>query len=144
MKNTICDFHGTKMTIKVLTSETNGLYAIMHFIHPPNVGPALHIHPRGPESFHIIKGDYKFFLGNEIINTKIGDTVIVPKGIPHKFNVGNNGGEFLAISPPHLENYFYEVSQLLAKGDISLDVESTIAQKYGQIFLENTNHWKKM
>jgi quercetin dioxygenase-like cupin family protein len=132
MKNTTYDFHGTKMTIKVLTSETNYLYSIMHFIHPPNVGPALHIHPKGPESFHIIKGDYKFFLRNEIINAKIGDTVIVPNGTPHKFNAGNNGGDF------------YEVSQKLIKGDISWDVESTIAQKYGQIFLENTNHWKKV
>jgi mannose-6-phosphate isomerase-like protein (cupin superfamily) len=116
----------------------------MHFIHPPNVGPALHIHPKGPESFYIIKGDYKFFLENEIINTKIGDTIIIPKGTPHKFNAGNNGGEFLVISPPDLENYFYEVSQLLTKGDISWDIESTIAQKHGQIFLEKTNHWKKV
>lgn len=144
MKNTIFDFHGTKMTIKVLTSETNGLYSIMHFVHPPNVGPALHMHPRGSESFYIIKGDYKFFLGNEIINTKIGDTIIIPEGTPHKFNSGNNGGEFLVISPPDLENYFYEVSQLLTKRDISWDVESTIAQKYGQVFLENANHWKKV
>jgi hypothetical protein len=55
MKNTTFDFHGTKFTIKVLTSETNGVYTIIHFVHPPNVGPALHMHPRGSESFHIIK-----------------------------------------------------------------------------------------
>lgn len=82
------------MTIKVLTSETNGLYSVMHFIYPPNVGPALHMHPRGPESFYIIKGDYKFFLGNKIIDSTIGDIIVVPKETPHKFKSGNNGESF--------------------------------------------------
>ena len=141
MKNKTFDFHGTKMTIKVLTSETNGAYCIIHFAHPPNVGPALHMHPSDAESFHVIKGDYKFIVGNKNIDTKVGDTVIVPKGTPHKFNAGSDGGEFLVISPPNLENYFYEVSQMLTKGSVTLDVESTIAKKHGQIFLEHTNHW---
>lgn len=130
------------MTIKVTTSETNGAYSIIHFVHPPNVGPALHIHPRSSESFHIIKGDYKFLIGNKNSDAKVGDTVTVPKNSPHKFNTGNSGGEFLVISPPDLEHYFYEVSQLLIKGNVTWDVESTIAKKYGQIFLENTNHWQ--
>ncbi|NOS62686.1 MAG: cupin domain-containing protein [Nitrosarchaeum sp.] len=142
MKNITLDFHGTKMTVKVTTFETNGMYSIIHFVHPPNVGPALHMHPRGPESFYIIKGDYQFLIGDKNINTKVGDTVTVPNGTTHKFNAGNNGGEFLVISPPDLENYFYEVSQLLLKGNVTWDAESTIAKKYGQIFLDNTNHWK--
>ncbi len=73
MKNKTLDFHGTKMTIQVCTSETNDAYSIIHFEHPPNVGPALHIHPRGSESFHIIKGEYRFVIGDEIIDAKIGD-----------------------------------------------------------------------
>ena len=142
MKNVTLDFHGTKMTIKVLTTETDGVYTIIHFVHPPNVGPELHIHPKNPESFHIINGNYKFLIGNTNLDAVAGDTVIVPKGIPHKFSAGDGGGEFLVISPPTLENYFYEVSRLLMKGVVTLDTEYTIAKKYGQIFLENANHWK--
>lgn len=141
MKNKTIDFHGTKMTVKILTSETDGAYSIIHFVHPPNVGPALHIHPRGSESFHILKGEYQFLVGDKKINTKTGDTIVVPKGISHKFNSGDAGGEFLVISPPDLENYFYEVSQLSTRGTITWETESNIAKKYGQIFLENTNHW---
>lgn len=112
----ICNFHGTKMTIHVLTGETDGMYSVIHFEHPPNVGPALHIHPRGPESFHIIDGKYQFLIGDKTIDVQKGDTITVPKGVSHKFNSGNDGGQFLVISPPGLENYFYEVSQLLSKG----------------------------
>ncbi|MCE9652576.1 MAG: cupin domain-containing protein [Nitrosarchaeum sp.] len=141
MKNKTFDFHGTKMTVKILTSETNGTYSIIHFVHPPNVGPALHMHPRGSESFYILKGEYRFLVGDKNIDTKSGDTITVPKGISHKFHSGNDGGEFLVISPPDLENYFYETSQLSAKGMITWETESNIAKQYGQIFLENSNHW---
>ncbi|MDE1725027.1 MAG: cupin domain-containing protein [Thaumarchaeota archaeon] len=141
MKNKICNFHGTKMTIHVLTGETDGMYSVIHFEHPPNVGPALHIHPRGPESFHIIDGKYQFLIGDKTIDVQKGDTITVPKGVSHKFNSGNDGGQFLVISPPGLENYFYEVSQLLSKGMVDWSIESEIARKYGQIFLETSNHW---
>ena len=141
MKNKTFDFHGTKMTIKILSSETNDSYSIIHFVHPSNVGPALHMHPRGSESFHILKGEYRFLIGDKNIDAKMGDTIIVPKGISHKFNSGNNGGEFLVISPPDLENYFYKVSQLSTKGTVTWETESDIAKQHGQIFLENTNHW---
>ena len=142
MKNKIYEFHGTKFTVKVLTSETNGMYCIIHFMHPPNVGPALHMHSRGSESFHIIEGNYKFLIGGKNLDANVGDTIIVPKGTPHKFTAGNNGGQFLVISPPDLENYFYEVSQLLQKSNVTWDIESKIAKQYGQMFLEDANHWK--
>jgi mannose-6-phosphate isomerase-like protein (cupin superfamily) len=141
MKNETFDFHGTKATIKVLTSETNDSYSIIHFEHPPNVGPALHMHSRGSESFHILKGEYQFLVGSKNMIAKQGDTIIVPKNIPHKFRSGNIGGQFLAISPPDLEYYFYEVGKLLTSGNMTWDIESDIAKKHGQIFLENTNHW---
>lgn len=140
--NRTFDFHGTAMTIKYLTSETGGAYTVLYAVHPPNVGPSLHMHPRGSECFYIVKGKYKFMLENKIIDATSGDVVLVPKDVPHKFTVGIDGGEVLIISPPDLENYFSQVSDLLRKGDVTWEIESTIAKQYGQVFLENTNHWK--
>ena len=139
--NQIFDFHGTKMMIKASTSDTNGSHTIIHAIHPPNVGPALHLHPRGSESFYIIEGEYKFVLGNKTLDAKKNDVVLVPKDTPHKFTTGTNGGTVLIISPPELENYFIQVSELLQKGTVTWNTESDIARKFGQVFLENTNHW---
>ncbi|MDE1827439.1 MAG: cupin domain-containing protein [Thaumarchaeota archaeon] len=135
------DFHGTKITIKAFTSETNGAYTVLYVIHPPNVGPALHMHPKGAESFYIIKGEYEFVLGDKTLKAKTGDVVTVPKDTPHKFKVGNSGGQVLITSPPHLENYFSQVSDLLSKGDVSWETEFSIAKQYGQVFLENAGHW---
>jgi quercetin dioxygenase-like cupin family protein len=100
------DFHGAKFTIKVLTSETNGSYTILDVIHPPSLGPALHIHPKGSETFYIVEGDYEFILEGKSVTGKPGDVIFVPKGSPHRFVVGYKGGHALVISPPELEFYF--------------------------------------
>ena len=142
MKSKPFDFHGAIFTIKVLTSETNGSYTILDVIHPPNVGPASHMHPKGSETFYIIEGDYEFILNEEPLTGKPGDVIFVPKGTPHRFVVGYKGGHALVISPPELEFYFFKVSELLDKGGVSHMTESNIAKQYGQVFLDSTNHWK--
>ena len=106
MKDIPFDFHGAKFTIKVLTSETNDSYTILDVIHPPNLGPALHIHPKGSETFYIVEGYYEFILDGKSIMGKPGDVIFVPKGSPHRFVVGYKGGHALVISPPELEFYF--------------------------------------
>jgi hypothetical protein len=49
-KDKLFDFHGTKFTIQVLSSETDYKYTVDIF-HPPNLGPALHTPPKGSETF---------------------------------------------------------------------------------------------
>jgi quercetin dioxygenase-like cupin family protein len=136
------NFHGAKFTIKVLTSETEGSYTILDVIHPPDIGPSLHIHPKGSETFYIVEGNYEFILDRKSVMGKPGDIIFVPKEDPHRFVVGHKGGHALVISPPELEFYFFKVSELLDKGDVSYETESTIGKQYGQVFLDNTKHWK--
>jgi len=136
------DFHGAKFTIKVLTSETNDSYTILDVVHPPKLGPALHLHPNGSETFYIIEGNYEFILDEKSIIGKPGDTIFVPKETPHRFVVGEKGGHALVISPPELEFYFFKVSELLDKGEVSYQLESNIGKQYGQVFLDNSKHWK--
>ena len=141
MKNQPFDFHGSQFTVKVLSSESNDRYTVLDVIHAPNIGPAEHQHPAGPETFSVLDGDYEFFLNGESIKAKAGDVICVPTGASHRFVTGDNGGHVIVISPPNLEFYFWEVSQLLAKGDVSFEQESEIGKKYGQIFLGGSKHW---
>ena len=144
MKNQPFDFHGSEFTIKVLTSESNGRYTILDIIHAPNIGPGSHMHPKGPETFYIIDGDYEFILDTKSIIAKAGDVVVVPTDAPHRFVTGDKGGHAFVISPPDLEFYFWEVGKLLAKGEVTFETESDIAKQYGQVFLDSTKHWKKL
>jgi hypothetical protein len=42
------NFRGTKMLIKVSENDSEGRYSLIEMIHPPNIGPALHMHPNAP------------------------------------------------------------------------------------------------
>jgi hypothetical protein len=82
-----------------------------------------------------------FFLNGESIQANAGDVICVPTGASHRFVTGPNGGQVIIISPPNLEFYFWEVSKLLSKGNVTFEQESEIAKKYGQIFSDGSKHW---
>ncbi len=60
-------FHGTRMRLHLRTAETGGAYGLIEMWHPPNVGPALHLHLRGPETFLVLEGSYRFTRGEETV-----------------------------------------------------------------------------
>jgi mannose-6-phosphate isomerase-like protein (cupin superfamily) len=54
----------------------------------PGEGPKLHIHPYD-ETFILIEGRARFFVGDQIIDAEAGDVVLGPKAVPHRFiNLG--------------------------------------------------------
>ena len=70
------DALGTSVTVLAYGNETVG------------EGPKLHVHPYD-EVFIVIAGRGRFYVGDEIIDAEIGDVVLGPKGIPHRFeNLG--------------------------------------------------------
>ncbi len=51
-------------------------------------GPRLHVHPYD-ETFVIITGRARFFVGDEIVEAGAGEAVLGPAGVPHRFeNLG--------------------------------------------------------
>jgi quercetin dioxygenase-like cupin family protein len=140
MRDTPFDFHGTRMTIRATTADA-GAYAVIAMDHPPDVGPALHVHPRGAETFHVLDGTYVFTRGDETMHATVGDVVVIPTGTPHRYVSGAGGGRLLVITPPDLEHYFWETTQALRAGQWTLDEEFGIAHRHGQDFLEQGGHW---
>jgi mannose-6-phosphate isomerase-like protein (cupin superfamily) len=51
-------------------------------------GPRLHVHPYD-ETFIVIEGHARFFVGNTVLDASAGHVVLGPAGVPHKFeNLG--------------------------------------------------------
>jgi quercetin dioxygenase-like cupin family protein len=134
-------FRGTKITVKVSKEDSDGKYTMLEMVHPPNVGPALHIHPNAPEAYYILEGEYQIRCGKELYHAQRGDFVFIPKGIEHKYQSGSNGGKVLVISSAGLEKYFIEIAETLSISPITWELEHEIACRYGQEFLENLKHW---
>ncbi len=145
MKEQKLIFMVTKMTVKVSGDDSDGKYTLIEMEHPPNTGPALHIHSNAPEAYYVLDGQYSIRCANETYQARPGDFVFIPKGLPHNYQSGPQGGKVLVISPSGLEGYFKEVADILHNQDnkISWNQEVEIAKRYGQEFLDNLNHWSQ-
>jgi quercetin dioxygenase-like cupin family protein len=134
----IIQFRKTTMVLKTPAGEHNGGYLQLLMTHPPHIGPGLHIHPTGPETFLVVEGSYTFTLGEKIIKTTKGDFVFIPQNIPHKYNAGEHGGQLLVTTPEAVVNYFKTISSKLLNGEeVSAEFEYECAKVNGQIFVDS-------
>jgi mannose-6-phosphate isomerase-like protein (cupin superfamily) len=54
----------------------------------PGEGPRLHVHPYD-ETFVMVAGKARFFVGDQVIEAAAGEVVFGPAGVPHRFeNIG--------------------------------------------------------
>jgi len=73
------------MTLKVSGNDSEGKYSLIEMIHPPNTGPALHIHSDAPEAYYVFEGCYSIRCGDREYQANPGDFVFIPKNIPHNY-----------------------------------------------------------
>ena len=130
------------MTVKVSGEQSGGAYSLIEMRHPANVGPASHVHPTGSEAFYVLEGEYTIQCNQSVYTAQSGDFVLIPKGVPHSYRSGTEGGKVLVISPAGLEKYFSDVAEVLqASSSITWELEQEIAKRYGQEFLDKLKHW---
>lgn len=72
---------GELYTAKAVGEGTDGEFAFVEAITPPQAGPPPHIHHREDETFWVLEG--KFMVGDRTVRAPAGSFVHAPKGIPH-------------------------------------------------------------
>jgi quercetin dioxygenase-like cupin family protein len=55
---------------------------IVHF--EPNQVNTLHVHPNSAEYLHVLSGVSEHLMGDRWVELKPGDTLRIPKGVPHQ------------------------------------------------------------
>jgi quercetin dioxygenase-like cupin family protein len=94
---------------KILSADTNGGMAVFEQNgYTPLGGPPLHIHSHQDEFFYIINGNYLFQVGEEKFQMKAGDTIFLPKNVPHAFIQLTEEGKVLVAYQPagDMEGFF--------------------------------------
>lgn len=86
--------------IKATAADTAGQMTIIEMTEPPGVEAPLHVHDREDEAFWLIEGDVTFEVGDRRIEAHAGDYVFGPRGIPHRYIVGDAGCRMLLITTP--------------------------------------------
>ena len=91
--------------------QTNNSFALIQIeVYKGNEPPA-HVHDREDESYYILEGNIRFWIGDKVIDAKAGDFIFLPRGISHKFEVlSDKVRELMWISPAGLDQWFWDNS----------------------------------
>lgn len=99
--------------IRMSADETGGHFGLLEAEIPAGEGPPLHVHEREEEFFRVLSGRFLFVCGDSASEVDEGGCVLLPRGIPHRFqNVGDTTGRLMVIvTPGGFEGYFGAVEK---------------------------------
>jgi mannose-6-phosphate isomerase-like protein (cupin superfamily) len=127
---------GTDITITLTGNDSGGAIGLFEAVVPVGVAPPLHIHHAEDEIHHILQGTYEFWLDGESITRSTGESIFLPRGVPHTFRVvGDVPGKNLAIIiPGGSENFFAEVAEKKLTFPNDLPQLAEVAARYRMEF----------
>jgi quercetin dioxygenase-like cupin family protein len=133
---------GQKLIFHKTAGDTGGELLEVESIYtePSPSRPPLHYHPRQEERFEVLSGELHALIGGEERNLKVGETLVIPRGIPHSMWAQEAGTRVTWQTRPALKTEaFFETLWGLAKdgktndkGVPNLLQAAMIAQHYAQ------------
>jgi quercetin 2,3-dioxygenase len=103
--------------VKISGKDTNGQLAVFEYVGTQKVGPSLHIHFDQDEIFTVIEGEYLFQVGEKKDILKSGDTIFLPRQIPHTWIQLSDLGKLIYYLQPagKMEEFFLMMSKFKEK-----------------------------
>ena len=106
---------GLLVTIKISADETGGQYSLIEAAVPPGLGSPWHIHPDEDEWFYCRAGEFTVYVGDQRLTLTAGGFAFGPKGVPHTFIGGPQGGKMLFGAGPKFEGFLREIAEPLTE-----------------------------
>lgn len=102
--------------LKVSGKDTNGQLSMFDYTGLDQIGPMLHVHFHQDEIFTVISGEYKFVVGDATHELGPGDTIFLPRNIPHTWIQRSKQGRLIYMLQPagKMEEFFQVMNQLKA------------------------------
>jgi quercetin dioxygenase-like cupin family protein len=100
--------------VKISGKDTNGQLAVFEYIGTQKVGPSLHIHFEQDEIFTVVEGEYLFQVGDKKDILKVGDTIFLPRQVPHTWIQLSDLGKLIYFLQPagKMEEFFMTMNNL--------------------------------
>ncbi|REK18396.1 MAG: cupin domain-containing protein [Actinobacteria bacterium] len=121
-------FLNTLFTVKAGADQTEGNFTFMEQTCPAGFAPPRHVHFAETEAFYMLDGRVTVCCGDIERVLLPGDFVLLPRGIPHGFQVSEDGpARFIHLtSPGQFDHFAREIGEpakeltLPEPGDIDL------------------------
>jgi mannose-6-phosphate isomerase-like protein (cupin superfamily) len=113
---------------------TDGGFSLLeHPMSPRALGAPLHRHSREDEYSFVLEGRMGGLLGDEVVEAGPGELVFKPRGEWHTFwNAGDEPCRILElIAPAGFEDYFKELSDMVAAMKLDPAELGALAERYG-------------
>jgi quercetin dioxygenase-like cupin family protein len=97
------------LDIKISARDTNNDIAVFEQTGlTPQGGPPLHLHHNQDEWFYVVEGEYRFQVGEDKYEMKQGDTIFLPRNVPHAFIQLTDKGKMIVSYLPagKMEEFF--------------------------------------
>lgn len=99
------------MAILLAGEETQQRYTVMEAVVPPGGGPPRHVHHREDETFLVLAGEITFYVADQALVRKRGESLFGPRDVPHYFiNTGTEEAVLLEIATPAGVELFFEAA----------------------------------
>jgi quercetin dioxygenase-like cupin family protein len=103
------------LDVKISGKDTDGDLAVFEQTSlSPKRGTPLHVHPHQDEVFHILEGAYRFKVGSDQFDLAVGDSIFLPRKVPHAWTQLSQRGKMTVILQPagKLEAFFVTLAAL--------------------------------
>lgn len=102
--------------VKISAKDTDGELSVFEYVGYQKTGPSLHVHLYQDEIFYVVEGEYLFQVGTERSTLKAGDTIFLPRNIPHTWLQLTDRGKLIYFLNPagKMEEFFKSVSEAKA------------------------------
>lgn len=100
--------------LKISSKDTGGKLSVFEYTGLGKVGPMLHVHFKQDEIFMITEGEYRFVVGKETHILKAGQTIFLPRNIPHTWIQLSDKGKLIYFLQPagKMEEFFTYMNNL--------------------------------
>lgn len=94
--------------LKISSKDTGGQLSVFEYTGTAKVGPMLHIHFEQDEIFMVTEGEFRFVVGGVTHHLKQGQTIFLPRNIPHTWIQLSDVGKLIYFLQPagKMEEFF--------------------------------------
>jgi mannose-6-phosphate isomerase-like protein (cupin superfamily) len=117
--------------VKISSKDTDGQLTVLEYVGFEKIGPPLHLHFDQDEIFYVVEGEYLFQLDTERMTLKAGDTIFLPRAVPHTWLQLTDKGKLVYFLQPsgQMEEFFKKMNEL--QGPPTPELIQQIHQAHG-------------
>jgi quercetin dioxygenase-like cupin family protein len=105
--------------IHVDGAQSGGAYSVSETLAAAGNMPPLHVHHRSDETFYVLEGEVRLFVGGREILLARGQAALAPRDVPHSYRVESDCARWIVINAPagH-EEFLRAVSEAAPRAEL--------------------------